>query len=324
MQSGVLEAEFEQFLIGCGLNPGVLVPITGDASQRRYLRAVGAGKIVMLDGGPDPSLARFRDLARHLSGLGVAVPKVFAADTDLGIAVIEDFGDDVFSTLLDRGADPARLLPMAVAALKAMQANPAAADVDVPRQSAARMVADLAPFFDFYLPTRGVTLSPSRRTALEKAWHEVLACIDEGPQTLVLRDFHAGNIVLLARGDCGFLDFQDALIGAPEYDLVSLIEDARRDYPDALAAQLVSLHASGLAAGARAESEARFHAVASQRHARILGIFTRLAVRDGKTGYLRHEPRVRRQLAASLRPAGMRHLSAALDRIAPGWNAPGA
>jgi aminoglycoside/choline kinase family phosphotransferase len=308
------------FVIGAGLDPKSLVRLSGDASTRAYWRAPGQAVLVMDDRTNLQAFGAFCRIAAHLSAMGFRVPRIDVSDSASGFAVIEDFGDDVFSDLLDLGEPAQPLYFSAVDVLRALHAHPDATAIDLPHQDAARLLAELAPFYKWYLPeVMGCAVTSSARDQLDSAWKEALCDIDYAPQSIVLRDFFAANIVRLTPDptpQCGLLDFQDALVGAPEYDLVSLLQDARRDLPAELEAQALARYAGG---EMTPDALARYSILGAQRHARIMGIFVRLWKRDGKPGYLVHLARVRHQFVTALRHPALAGVASSLDAIAPGW-----
>src|SRR3546814_436329 len=245
-------ASIERFLAGNGWEGCRRDPLPVDCSFRRYERLhCDDGRAAMLMDAPPPleDVRPFVKIARHLRRLGVSVPEIMATDEAEGFLVIEDFGDDTYTRLLDRGADETALYSVAVDLLAALQARPAPIDIDVPRYDTAKVLEEALLFTDWYLPAvGGRTTDPSARAAFADAWSEALALaqaesqLGGAPDTLVLRDFHVDNLMLLRERQgvaaCGLLDFQDAVIGHPAYDLVSLLEDARRDIEPALQAAM--------------------------------------------------------------------------------------
>jgi len=161
---------------------------------------------------------------------------------------------------------------------------------------------------EWYLPDRGVTPDDSRRAEFITMWRELLSKPAAAVKTWVLRDFHSPNLIWLGERDgiarVGIIDFQDAVLGPAAYDLVSLLQDARIDIPEALELTLFSRYIT-----ARRETDASFdpaefaalYAIMSaQRNTRLLGTFARLNRRDGKPQYLRHQPRIWTYLNRSL------------------------
>ena len=299
-------------------------PLAADASFRSYTRLGRRGGTAMLMDAPPPEDVRpFVRLAHHLVQLGLSAPLVLAADATNGFLLLEDFGDETFTRALDSGADPAPLYALAIDAMIALQSHPQATAVVAPRHDAVLLVDEGASLFvDWYLPeATGRETPPALRAEFLALWREALAPAFAGPTTLELRDFHVDNLMILpARAGaarCGLLDFQDAALGHPAYDLVSLLEDARREIPPVIVAAMRARHAAALPRFAGAGFDAAYAALGAARHARVVGLWVRLWRRDGKPGYLRHLPRTWRLLEAALAAPGLAALRAWFDRHAP-------
>jgi len=175
---------------------------------------------------------------------------------------------------------------------------------------------------EWYLPEATGTPTPPEETArYVAAWHACLAALPATAETLLLRDYHQDNLLWLpARPGvkaCGLLDFQDAQRGHPSYDLVSLIEDARRDVAPAVHAACLDRYVGEAGIADAAGFRTGFALMAAQRHARIIGLFVRLLRRDGKPDYLRHLPRVWRMFERALQHEALSPLRAWVDRTLP-------
>ena len=227
------------FLDGCGWGGARLAPLASDASFRRYYRLGGNGRRAVLMDAPPPQedVVPYICVSQLLRRLGFSAPEVFAEDRARGFLLIEDFGDDTYTRLLDRGADEPALYTLAVDTLIELQrAVGIRGTPDLPAYDAERLLAEAALLVDWYAPAAlGEPLSDARRDEYLDLWRRLLPQAALPGDTLVLRDYHVDNLMLLpdrsgVRG-CGLLDFQDAVCGPPSYDLVSLLEDARRDVP---------------------------------------------------------------------------------------------
>jgi aminoglycoside/choline kinase family phosphotransferase len=317
--------QLDAFLARCGLAAAVRAPIPGDASFRRYLRvADGAGRYIVMDAPPPVEDVRpFLRVARHLRALGLSAPLIHAADEDRGFLLLEDLGDATFTRVLAAGGAEAPLYDLALDALIALQTHPDATRIDVPAQDAAMLADDGAALFvDWYLPeVTGRATSPDLRAAYLALWHDALTPALALPPTLALRDFHVDNLMVLdgRRGAarCGLLDFQDAAIGSPAYDLISLLEDARRDVSPAVVAAMRARHRAALPHLPGDELARACAVLAAARHARIAGLWIRLWRRDGKPGYLAFLPRTWRLLETALRHPALDALRVWFDRHAP-------
>lgn len=292
---------WQAFLAAAGWPAGCrLEPLPADASFRRYIRVHGGPRpALIMDAPPAREHAReFVAIASHLRGLDLSAPEIIAADLDDGYLLIEDFGDDTYTRVLERApGDETALYELAIDTLTALQTHPKAASIDLPAYDFGHLMQEALLFVDWYLPAvTGRLPSAEQRTALVEAWRQALTALPPAPPCLVLRDFHIDNLMLLPGRDgiarCGLLDFQDGLIGAAAYDLVSLLEDARRDVPADLALSMRARHRAALSAADAALVDAWYPVLGVQRHFKVAGIFVRLNLRDGKKGYLRHVPRV--------------------------------
>jgi hypothetical protein len=314
------------FLEANGWHFGDRATLAADASFRRYDRLRrGAETAVLMDAPPDREKPReFLHVAGLLHALGLSAPQVLAADPDDGFALLEDFGDRTFSVALAEGADERALYLQAVEALAALQARwrPELA-AGIPPYDTAELLREARLAVAWTWPAlHGAALPQAALDDYDAAWRAAFAALDTGPPTLVLRDFHVDNLMALPRREgpaaVGLLDFQDALIGHPAYDLVSLLEDARRDIaPETVDAALAAWFAVRPACDTAAFRDA-YAVLGAQRAAKIVGIFTRLDRRDGKPGYLRHVPRTWRHLNRHL---GHPALAPVADWFARHWPA---
>lgn len=269
-------------------------PLPGDASFRRYFRLVRAsGESAMLMHAPPPheDPAPFLHVAHWLNGNGMRAPAILAEDAGAGWVLTEDFGNDRMRDWLDaHPADERAAYEAAVEALAALHSLPPGPfdpyDMTVYQREAALLT-------EWWCPAQGLEVDAEGYAA---AWAEVLAPViaRQAPGVTVLRDYHAENIMLLggtAGAPQGLIDFQDALVGHPAYDLVSLLQDARRDVAVDLETAML-LHYAQAIGGADEHFLADYAALGAQRNAKIVGIFTRLNARDGKPRYLAMIPRV--------------------------------
>lgn len=269
-------------------------PLPGDASFRRYFRlASEAGKRAMLMHAPPPheDPAPFLHVARWLNTHGMRAPAIFAEDASAGWVLTEDFGEDRMRDWLEANPEHERAAyDAAVDALAALHRLPpgpfAPYDMAVYQREAALLT-------EWWCPAQGLAVDGEAYAA---AWEEVLAPVlsRQTPGVTVLRDYHAENIMLLngkASAPQGLIDFQDALVGHPAYDLVSLLQDARRDVAVDLETAML-LHYVQAVGGVGDEFLADYATLGAQRNAKIVGIFTRLNARDGKPRYLAMIPRV--------------------------------
>jgi len=295
------------------------VPLAGDASFRRYYRLGRDESSAVLMDAPPPQedVGPFVAVAGLLRGLGFSAPEVLAEDRGHGFLLLEDFGDDTYTRLLARGADELALYRLAVDTLVTLQrAVEQHGTPDLPPYDLERLLGEATLLVDWYRPLAG-----GLREEYLALWRAVLSEAVVAPPTLVLRDYHVDNLMLLpdrpgVRG-CGLLDFQDAVTGQPSYDLVSLLEDARRDVPASLRQAMTERYLAAFPALDRVAFLRSAAILSAQRNCKILGIFTRLRKRDGKRQYIAHIPRVWRLLEADLRHPALGPVARWLDRHLP-------
>jgi N-acetylmuramate 1-kinase len=311
----------EDFLAAHGFAAARREALPSDASFRRYVRLHGGPRPALLMDAPPPQedVRPFLHVGAHLARSGLAAPEVIAADIPRGFLLLEDLGRDSMAALLDAGADP---LPLYLAAAEALAAlHEAPPPEGLPAWGAARMgETAAATFLDWWWPE---VFGAPPTSATSAAFHAALARMlaPFAAQGFVHRDFFPANLMPLpARAaplHVGIIDFQDAALGHPAYDLVSLVEDARRDVADhvrdAAVARYLALRPSLDAATFRAAMAAQ----AAQRHLRVASLWTRLARRDGKWHYLRHGPRCWALLDGALRHDATAPLRDFLDAHVP-------
>lgn len=311
----------EEFLLRAGWSDAVREPLAEDASFRRYerLRCEERGAVLMDAPPPHEDVCAFIAVGRHLRLLGYSAPEVYAADIELGALLLEDLGDDLFARVLDAGGDARELYTHAVDLLIDLQRQ------ELPKDVAAYDIATLLDeaslFVDWYLPAvSGAAVTRSVRDPFFAAWREILPSAYEKSRVLVLRDFHVDNLMWLEQRDgtsrVGLLDFQDALIGPCLYDLVSLLEDARRDLPLSLVEEMFDRFVAGTGLDSVVAKTA-YAILGAQRNTKIIGIFARLWQRDGKIDYLAYIPRVWDLLEGDLEHPVLTPLRIWFDRHVP-------
>ncbi len=347
------------FLARAGWDGAAMAALPGDASTRRYYRVAHTGRMAMLMDQPQNAEApacppsataaqrqalgynavarlagadcsRFIAVAKFLRERGLAAPEIYAEDTAQGFVLLEDLGDDLFADVLENGVDEEILYSAAIDAIARLQAEraPAVLPPGAPlhRYDQFACLAETDLMTEWFMP-----LALGRRTQPDEAaehralWREALESVHSSQPVFVHRDYHAQNLFWLpARSGTarvGMIDFQDAVAGNRSYDVMSLLEDARRDVAPALAAAMKARYLAVVREQGCALDESAWAAeaavTAGQRNAKIAGIFARLATRDGKPRYLAHLPRVWRHLEADLDHPALSRLRRWYDRAIP-------
>ncbi|OYX44596.1 MAG: hypothetical protein B7Z02_04625 [Rhodobacterales bacterium 32-67-9] len=310
-----------RFLADAGWNGGKRAPLAGDASARRYERIALDGRVaVLMDAAPyhGESTERFTRMAHWLTGHGYSAPDILAEDHAQGFLLLEDLGDALFARLL--AADPSREAGLYMAAtdfLGDLHRHPAP-DFILPLDAAG--LGELTELVSrWYLPGIGEAESPAA-DAIPELIRAAFTRLDDGRVVTSLRDFHAENLIWLpdrtGHARLGLLDFQDAVATHPAYDLVSLLQDARRDVPEMTETAMVARYVA-----ANALDPGGFGAIyallGAQRALRIAAIFTRLTLRDGKPHYLDYLPRVWRALERNLAHPALGDLARAVHEGLP-------
>lgn len=298
--------------------------LAGDASFRKYfrLRRQGGTAVVMDAPPPQEDVRPFVRIGRHLADLGLSAPAIHAEDEVNGFLLLEDLGDDTFARVLDAGGDEDSLYACATDVLVVLhQAGERALLPDLGAYAGEALIDAAMLLPDWYLPEATGRPTSNEETAdYRAAWRACLASLPAVPDTLLLRDYHKDNLLWLpARPGvraCGLLDFQDAQQGHPSYDLVSLIDDARRDVSPAVRSACLARYI-GEAGLDEKDFGTGFALMAAQRHARIIGLFIRLLRRDGKADYLPHLPRVWRMFECALQHEALEPLRGWVDRLLP-------
>ncbi len=351
-------AEIETFLALHGWGEAKRTPITGDASTRRYIRLdQGGRKAILMDqpqnaeapaapAGATPDerralgynavarlagadVARFVATANYLRKFGLSAPEIFAADPTHGFAVIEDLGDALYCDIANAANEP-ELYKAAAEVLATLHAQAAPRQLPPDRELHAydetAMLAEIDLLTDWFMPVALGRAAHDNEIAEHRAlWREVLHEALSAPAVFVHRDYHAQNLLWMPQRSglarVGLIDFQDAVAGSNAYDLISLVEDARRDVVPEIAAATTRHYLATMRAQGAVIDEGAFRSqmavMAAQRNAKIAGIFARLFKRDGKPRYLGYLPRVWGYLNRDLEDRALRRLKAWYDRAIP-------
>jgi hypothetical protein len=349
--------QMENFLAASGWGAATVTPLPGDASTRRYARLAMSGRKAMLmdqpqgaetpaapaSATPDERRAlgynavarlagadcgRFVAASNYLRGRELSAPQVLAADAKQGFVIIEDLGDALFADVVTP-ANEADLYRGAAEVLAVLHADRAPAlllpDKDFHAYDETAMLAEVDLLTEWFVPLALGRKATGDEVAEHRAlWRAALASLETDP-VFVHRDFHAQNLLWLPGRDSaarvGLIDFQDAVAGSKAYDLISLIEDARRDVPQEIANLTTAHYLEAMRAQGTPLDEATYRGemavMAAQRNAKIVGIFARLFKRDGKPRYLAYLPRVWGYLNRDLDHPALQGLKAWYDRTIP-------
>jgi aminoglycoside/choline kinase family phosphotransferase len=288
----------DEFLENAGWGAARVEPLVGDASFRRYFRVRDGNRSAMLMDAPPPheDPGPFLDVGKWLAEHGHRAPAIHAADRSRGLVLIEDFGKDRMRDWLDDNAHAEHeVYERAIDALVRLHRSPpgpfAPYDLDTYQREAGL-------FTEWYCPAMRIEVdAEGYRAAFADVLRPMLP--RQNPGVTVLRDYHAENIMLLDGGHQGLIDFQDALVGHPAYDLVSLLQDARRDVSPELEREMLDRYLAQVEANP--DFEADYARLGAQRNAKIVGIFSRLWKRDDKPRYLAFIPRVWEAMERDLR-----------------------
>ena len=347
------------FLSHAGWAGAERIPLTGDASTRRYERLRRGAETALLmdqpqgaeaptagaDASPEERKAlgynavarlagadcgRFVAAANYLRGLGLSAPEIYASDTPRGLVLLEDLGADLFVDSLARGEDERLLYQGAAEVLATLHAARAPAvlkpDKVLHPYDETALLAETELLTEWFFPVAlDRKASDGEVSEFQALWRATLKPLLAAPAVFVHRDYHAQNLIWIParRGPArvGLIDFQDAVAGSNAYDMISLVEDARRDVPAEIGRLTVDHYKNAMRDhGTPVDEEAYSLAMAvfaAQRNTKIVGIFARLYRRDGKPRYLSHLPRVWSYLAADLNHRALTPLKSWYDRAIP-------
>lgn len=283
-------------------------PLAGDASFRRYARIHSNNKRYMLmDAPPDKENSLpFVQIDQWLDEHGVRVPHIVAKDLEQGFILLEDFGDVLLSTVLNEQTVD-QYYAQAIKQLIGLQQLPTDSEV-IPAYSHEKLVSEMALFHEWFLKFLNIEPTEQEQALIQQTYQLLADTALAQPQVVVHRDYHSRNLMVLTdEADLGVIDFQDAVIGAYTYDLVSILRDAYVQWPVEQVQKWVGqfwelLPSEQTANKTLPQFMQEFDYMAAQRHLKILGIFIRLNLRDGKTGYMKDIPLVFFYLLQELQP----------------------
>ncbi|MGP4845108.1 aminoglycoside phosphotransferase family protein [Marinobacter sp. 1Y8] len=312
-----------------GLEQAQPVAVSGDASFRRYFRvaapSVGAGSLIVMDSPPDKEdPTPFSVIARHWHSLGLKVPKIHAENLADGFLLLDDFGDSLLlGALTDANTDT--LYCNAIDELINIQKAAAPDHFPLPPYDAALLDREMHLFRDWLIGQHlKLELSDQEHCLLDTTFALLKEAALAQPEVTVHRDYHSRNLLVLENNTLGVIDFQDAVCGPITYDLVSLIKDCYIAWPEETISRWIEIFREKSAQAGLHHADADtfrqwVELMGMQRHLKASGIFARLALRDGKFGYLDDIPRtVNYLLEASHRQPALRRFHDWLEaRVVP-------
>lgn len=288
--------------------------------------ALGYNALARLAG---PNLAAFAGLTEALTMRGFSAPRILAADLPRGFLLLEDLGDSLFARAIPAGADEFTLYASAIDTLAAIYRSSFSSDLSayggswrIMDYDTPALLAETELFLDWFVERHlNRRISEAERGDWRRIWQQSFEALSTEATGLALRDYHAENLIWLPDRDgparTGMIDYQDALFVHPAYDLVSLLEDARRDVPAELAAEMKARFIRSAHLSDTDAFDSAYSALGAQRNAKILGIFVRLAVRDQKPKYLDLLPRVARHFLTDISHPEVSELAKLIHHLAP-------
>ncbi len=301
--SAIRPLEIAAFLDQQGWGDAATQVFDGDFSPRRYMRLTkpDGSTAILMDADADQKTPQFITIAELLRKSGITTPHIYAAEGDKGLVLMQDFGTRPIGGLLDTGAEAKVFYLRAADILAKLHKNFNRADatgVDMPLYSTELFVAQVSLFLDGYFPfAKQRDATEQEREDFTAAWRSVLRPIETMPKSLLLRDFMPDNLMDLPKDEIGVLDFQDAGIGCVAYDLASLCEEVRRDGGFALLPEVIAHYREKSGTEISQNDLMRAAVILSaQRHTRIVGIISQMALRQGRRDKLAYLPRITKHL----------------------------
>lgn len=306
--------------------------LAGDASFRRYERITKGGEsFVLMDAPPaHEDCHPFVAIGKYLKNQGFSAPEILNTDFENGFLLLEDLGDNTFNQVLNKNPELEKdLYCAAVDVLVALHGLKPPADLSVPgdqtyklpRYDQNHLFTELNLFPEWYLPEVSGKSDETWVKDLREIWQPLFEKVSHENSVLTLRDYHADNLMWLPGreniGKVGLLDFQDALLGHPAYDLVSLLQDARRPFNPELENDLLGYYLAQTEIQNEPAFRAAYQILGAQRNTKIIGIFTRLWRRDGKAEYPAMIPHVWSLLEENLKHPVLAEAKAWFDDRVP-------
>lgn len=300
-RAALQESFLEEFFQG---NSFSLQPVTGDAGLRDYYRVISQGEsFVLMDCPPSyADIDPFIKIANYINSIGLVAPQIHSSDQQNGFILLQDFGNQSAGDLVnDMSTDRQKLdfYKLTIDILYHLQQHTPPAYL--PKYTNDLLLSELDLYIKWYVPhANGGDLANSAVQEFYNLWQSILKERPQFTDSMVLRDYHVQNMMVLDKNNAttpgslaslGLLDFQDALIGSPIYDIVSILEDARIKVERSLATKVLEYFAAKAGLSYQ-DIMLEYSILGAQRNMRILGVFARKAIRDNTTSYLNFIPNV--------------------------------
>ncbi len=297
--------------------------IAGDASFRKYQRILldDNKTLVLMDAPPKfEKINPFISIAEYLLSLGFSAPKIFHYDIINGFMILEDLGNDTYTKLLEKNYNEEKLYSLATSVLIEVHKSVAKRNIPefIPPFNYKRIINEVSLLHEWYFPL--VKRKPIYSSVQEyiNVWNNLIKASISFKSSLIFFDYHIDNLLLLSDRPgykaCGLLDFQDATFGPVTYDLMSLLEDARRNVNPEIVNKMKFKYLDSFPEIKKDDFETSWAIMSAQRHLRVLGTFARLKIRDNKNEYVRHIPRLWGYLDVSLKHPILKELKTWLDK----------
>ncbi|TAH32262.1 MAG: hypothetical protein EYC62_09565 [Alphaproteobacteria bacterium] len=318
------DQQIHKFLHDAGWADAKRVPMREDASARKYYRLQKQTQsAVLMDAAPPfEEVGEFARKAAIFSSYGLSIPKIYARDDAHGLLLIEDYGEISFANAIRSGENGGGLYRDAIAALTHMHSQADIQARKLPPLDDGRLIYLVSWIIEWYIPLiQPQTLSRTIREKFFELWTDTFKIMRAVPHHAIHLDYQFHNLMLLpgkaSYGRCGILDFQDACYGPVSADLVMLLQDAREDVPDNIVKTGLDQYLHAFPKINRDDFMASYAAFAAHNAARILGLFARLKIRDGKGQYLCHIPRNLKYFEDNLRHPALAPIKQWFDTHVP-------
>ena len=311
------------FLEQCGW-PGAQVEfLATDMSPRVYYRVHKDNQTaVLMEAEDSDTTKRFVCIANHLTDLGLSAPRIFYQDAIGKYTLIEDLGNNTFTNALKNGSEiEHELYTLAIDTLIELHKKSTVKPDFLEDYSTQVLLEETEIFIDWYwLALYQTEIDPFVKADFFVRWKTVFDVALKTPSTVVLRDYHVDNLMHLSNEKCGLLDFQDALWGPAVYDIVSLVEDARRDVAEDLSIKLWEQYLDTIPTNQHSDIRTAGNIISAGRHVKIIGVFTRYAMRQGKKHYLVHISRLWRLIERCFGDPALKDVKDWFDTYVPPEN----